>query len=63
MTKTKLQILGWNETKLRERMQGCRDGIKEIKSKNRPDTEWTYRFLFISLYLKYKNWLAVLKNS
>jgi len=58
MTKSKLIALGWNETNLRDRMQGCRDGIREIKNSQ---TAYTYRFLFCELYLKYKNWLAILR--
>lgn len=60
MNKTKLLLLGWNETNLKERMQGCRDGIREVDGDK--ESAWTYRFLFVSLYLKYKNWLAIIRN-
>lgn len=60
MTKTKLEYLGWTPESLRERMAGCRAGIKEIYKNNRPDTEWTYRFLFIQQYRQYKGWLKIL---
>ncbi len=59
MNKSKLLYLGWNETNLLQRIQGCRDGIKEIKN---PETAWTYRFLFVGLYLKYKNYLKIIRG-
>lgn len=62
MNATKLQNLGWTPEKLRERIAGCRKGLKEIQLKNRPDTAWSYRFLFVSLYRKYKNWLFILES-
>jgi hypothetical protein len=60
MTKERLKLLGWTESGLRERLQGCRDGIKEINLEKQ--SAWTYRFLFIELYLKYKSWLKILTS-
>lgn len=60
MTKEKLEYLGWTPDSLRQRMQGCRDGIRETKARHRPDTEWTYRAAFIGLYRQYKHWLQIL---
>lgn len=53
MSKDQLKIRGWTPEKLRQRMAGCRAGIKEAKITNGPAV-WTYRFLFVSLYLGYK---------
>jgi hypothetical protein len=58
MTKEKLLYLGWTPAKLRERLAGCRAGIKEARERG---SRWTYRFLFIELYLKYKAWLRILE--
>ncbi len=59
MDKSKLISLGWTEGKLRERLMGCRKGIKELTNEK---TKFTYRFLFIEMYLKYKGWLRILEN-
>lgn len=51
--------LGWTPQACRERMAGCWQGIKEIQDNK---NAWTYRFLYRSLYLKYKNYLRILNS-
>lgn len=60
MSKQRLIQLGWTETKLLERISGCRAGIKEI---NQSSSSWTYRYLFVRLYLGYKHDLKTLRAS
>ncbi len=59
MTKAKLIYLGWTPDNLRERMQGCRDGLREAYATNGPAL-WTYRAMFTNLYRQYKYWLKLI---
>lgn len=59
LNKEQLLYRGWTPENLRERIKGCRKGIKEITNKN---TKYTYRYLFVSLYLKYRYWLKLIEN-
>lgn len=52
-TLERLIYLGWTADKLRERMAGCRAGIRE-------HGEGSYRQLFIFLYVGYKRDLRTL---
>lgn len=61
-TASQLQNWGWTPEKLRERLQGCRDGLREAKARG-GSAVWTYRFLFVSLYLKHKQMLRIMEKS
>lgn len=57
---------GWTEENLLGRLQSCRQGLIEARQNsikfNRPDTFWTYRYLFICQYLALKRDLKVLRS-
>ncbi len=57
LSKTQLISRGWTADKLRERIVGCREGIKEIKNNS---ASFSYRYIYISLYEQYKRALATL---
>ncbi len=61
MTKNQLISRGWTVADLRERLAGCRKGIAEARQRGGPAV-FTYRFLFIRLYLGYRHDLKTLSS-
>lgn len=61
MTKSQLISRGWTIDNLRERLAGCRVGIREARQRG-GSSVWTYRWLFVRLYLGYRRDLATLST-
>lgn len=62
MTAHQLTARGWTAANLRERIAGCRAGIRDARRIGGPAL-WTYRFLFVRLYLGYRRDLRTLLST
>lgn len=60
--KAALLSRGWTPELCRERMQGCREGLREARKMGGPSL-FTYRMLYVSQYRDNKNRLAVLLSK
>ncbi len=62
LLKDRLEIQGWTVAACRERMAGCRKGLAEAYARNRADSIYTYRLLYVCEYLRNRNRIAILTS-
>ena len=59
--KNQLIAQGWNLANVRERLAGCRKGLREAKQRG-GNAVYTYRLLFVCQYLQNRSRLAILQS-